>query len=113
MENKTIKQIPATLPEIIERFREYNRQHDVTYGGRHPDGVEPITAVIVYKQSSFTKPYTEIQRSYRVNNFSGKRFFDGIYGESIFGECLDGSEDMIRVDLYPWDIERCYFEVAA
>ena len=110
MENKTIKQIPTTLSEIIDRFREYNREHGITYGGKHPEGVPCISAVIVYKQSNFYEPYTEEQRSYRVNNFSGKLFFNGMFGNSVFGDCLDGTDEMLRLDSQDWQIEKCYFE---
>lgn len=106
--------IETTFSGIVERFREYNKQHGITYGGKHPEGVSPISAIIVYSQSNFGKPYTEQQRSYRINNFGGKRFFDGMLGNSIFGDCLDGAEELVRLDYYSrWDIERCYFEEAA
>lgn len=101
-----------TLSDITERFREYNRQHGFTYGGKHPEGAQCISAVIVYKQSNFTKPYSEEQRSYRVNNLSGKRFFDGMLGDSVFGDCLDGSEEYVRLDCLDWETERCVFETA-
>lgn len=100
----------VTLSFVIDRFKKYNKEHGISYGGKHPEGVSPISAVIVYKQSNFNKPYTEQQRSYRINNFGGKRFFDGLCGNSIFGDCLDGSEEMVRLDYYNWEVDYCYFD---
>ena len=97
----------TTKHDIIDTFREHNRKHKYIYG--YSNGVE-LTAVIVYKQSNFTKEYSEKSRSYRVSNFGGKAFFDGLIGNSIYGDCLDGSEQGVRLDCYDWDIEKCYFE---
>ncbi len=99
-----------TKSDIIKRFTEYNREHGITYGLSVDTDASPITAVIVYAQSNFKKPYTETQRSYRVDNTSGKIFFDGLCGTSMFGDCLDGTDKMLRLDWQNWKIERCYFE---
>lgn len=98
-----------TLHGIITTFRDYNEQNEVTYG-MQPEDVPTLSAVIVYKQSNFTKEYSETSRSYRVTSQSGKAFFHGMIGNSIYGECLDGSEDGVRLDAYNWKVERCYFE---
>lgn len=98
----------TTKHEIIEKFREHNRAHGYNYGDYQG---EEITAVIVYAQSSFPREYSEQSRSYRVSNFGGKAFFDGMIGNSIFGDCLDGTENGVRLDYYTdWKIEKCYFE---
>ena len=98
----------ATLFEIIETFRNYNEQHYVQYGKK--TNVAKITAVIVYKQSNFAKPYSEIERSYRINNLSGKIFFNKILGKSMIGDSLDGTDLNVRLDIYMWEIDYCYFE---
>lgn len=100
----------TTKHEIIKRFREHNRTHGYHYGDHQG---EEITAVIVYAQCNFTREYSEQSRSYRVSNFGGKMFFDEMCGNSIYGDCLDGSEDNIRLDAYDWHIEKCYFEEVA
>ena len=97
----------TNLHEIIETFREYNRAHGYAYG--YSKG-EEITAIIVYAQSNFTKKYSEESRSYRVSNFGGKMFFDGMIGNSIYGDSLDGTDLGVRLDAYGWIIEKCYFE---
>lgn len=97
----------TTKHEIIETFRNHNKAKGYDYHGTsHPD----ITAVIVYASENWEKPYTETQRSYRVTNSSGKAFFDGMIGNSICGDCLDGVDLGVRLDCYNWKIEKCYFE---
>lgn len=98
----------TTLSEIQETFRNYNEKHHIQY--ERPTNIADITAVIVYKQSNFTKPYSEIERSYRVNNRSGKIFFKGMFGRSMIGNSLDGTDLNVRLDIYMWEIDYCYFE---
>ena len=100
----------VTMLEVLEKFRGYNKQHGLSYGGVAPKDVPVLKAVIVYKQSNFKTPYPVESRSYRVNNFSGKAFFFEMLGRSIFGDCLDGSEEYLRLDVQNWEIEYCYFE---
>lgn len=104
--NKSVKKTIG-LSDIIKRFQDHNREKGYIYGYNAKDD---LSAVIVYKQSNFTKEYSEVSRSYRVTNAGGKRFFVGMAGSSIFGECLDGSEGGVRLDAYNWLIEKCYFE---
>lgn len=99
----------TTFYEICETFKKYNKQNDINYGMM--SNVPTISAVIVYKQSNFTKPYTEAERSYRITNVCGKAFFNTISGSrSIWGDSLDGKDINIRLDYYNWDIDYCYFE---
>jgi hypothetical protein len=69
-------------------------------------------AVIVFTAASFNRPYSEKERSYKIsrkaNYFNQKKI-----STSIFGNCLDGTDDGIRLDLYmhsenPWKIDYCY-----
>ena len=99
----------TTLEEIRERFTTYNKTNNIQYGSA-PKNVSEISAVIVYRQDNFSKPYSETERSYRVTNLSGKFFFEGMLGRSIWGDCLDGKDLGVRLDAYPWKIEYCYFE---
>ena len=98
----------TNLELIRETFRLYNKENRITYGT--PTKAPKISAIIVYKQSNFTSPYTETERSYRVTNMSGKAFFDGMISNSIYGDCLDENDIGVRLDAYDWDIEYCYFE---
>jgi hypothetical protein len=66
-------------------------------------------AVIVFKESSFKKPFTEVQRSYEISS-DAKYFNYNMNGSSLFGNCLDGSDDGVRLDRYfhEWKIDFCY-----
>lgn len=73
------------------------------------------SAIIVFTQDTFTRSYTEQQRSYRVYR-TAKYFNRKMIGNSLFGEALDGSESGVRLDHYihdpikPWKIEKVYLE---
>lgn len=98
------------LYEIKKLFKEYNLKNDINYG-RTDNKIKPITAIIVYKQSNFTKPYTELERSYRISNESGKVFFNMPSGsQSMVGNCLDGKDLHVRLDCLNWEIDYCYLE---
>lgn len=97
----------TTKHEIIETFRAHNEAHGYEYHGNNKGD---RSAVIVFASSNWSQPFTETQRSYRVYNNSGKAFFNGMLGNSIFADCLDGCDLGVRLDWYDWKIERCYFE---
>lgn len=98
----------TTFALIKETFMEYNKENGIHYGT--PSNKPTISAIIVYKQSNFNSPYSEHDRSYRIDNFSGKAFFEGMSSNSIYADCLDGNDIGVRLDCYDWDIEKCYFE---
>ena len=70
-------------------------------------------AVIGFTESSFNLSYTEEERSYEIQS-DAKYFNDGLIGNSLFGNCIDGKDNGVRLDLYihdlecPWEIEYCY-----
>lgn len=98
----------TTLALIKETFQQYNKENRIRYG--LSTDIPEISAIIVYKQSNFTSPYSEHDRSYRVTNLAGKAFFENMSSNSIYGDCLDGNDLGVRLDCYDWDIEFCYFE---
>lgn len=98
----------TTFENIHKTFMEYNKKNGIIYGT--PTTKPEISAVIVYKQSNFTNPYSEHERSYRITNLAGKAFFENMHSDSIYGDCLDGNDPGVRLDRYDWDIEFCYFE---
>ncbi len=68
-------------------------------------------AVIVFKQQEeWKKDYNEESRSYVV--YPGDKFFrKGMIGSGLFGYCLDGTDDCLRLNhsYYPyWTIEKVY-----
>lgn len=84
-------------PHIL--FDEMNRCHET---GNHR------TAVIVFKQSNFTKPYTELQRSY-ASHSDQWGWSSNLLGRQILGSCLDGTDQNIRLDHEDWEIEYWYW----
>lgn len=69
--------------------------------------------VIVFSQDSFMNEYGLKARSYRVSNME-KYFNPEAIGSSLFGNCLDGSDNGVRLDyymkMYGWKPEYCYME---
>lgn len=67
-------------------------------------------AVVVFTEASFTRPYSEIERSYQIS--SDAKYFDGnMIGNSLFGNCLDGNDSGVRLDNYMysgWKVDYCY-----
>jgi hypothetical protein len=67
-------------------------------------------AVVVFTESSFEKPFTEVERSYKIS--SGDKYFDGnMGGNSLYGDCLDGKDLGVRLDIYiyeGWKVDYCY-----
>ena len=66
-----------------------------------------LKAVIVFKQSSFTKPYSVKSRSYEVYNCN-RCFQPNKISNSLCGYCLDGTDSGVRLDWYNWDVDYCY-----
>lgn len=73
-------------------------------------------AVIVFTKGSFTRDYSEVERSYKVSRDS-KYFNPMMNGSSLFGDCLDGKDDGVRLDIYMkllpeegvrWKPDYCY-----
>lgn len=104
-----LKEIKFTLKEVIDKFRSYNRKHQVEYGRLNL--IPKVKAVVVYSQDNFKVPYTETERSYRISNKSGKVFFNVLSGsKSMVGDCLDGKDLSVRLDRQNWKVDYCYFE---
>lgn len=88
-----------TFAELFKLFTE----HETTNPKEH------LKAGIVYTKDSFTKPYPLKSRTYVISS-DNKRFQPGKIGNSIFGSCLDGTDQGVRLDLYfgEWKVEYCY-----
>ena len=93
-----------TYEEFCHKMWEHGRTHN-----NNEDWDDAITGVIVYKADNWTKSYTEEQRSYRVSSCN-RCFQDGKIANSMYGDCLDGTEHGVRLDWYKWVPEYCYFE---
>lgn len=92
--------------ELVDIFFNHNKDKNLTQFGDKDN----LTGVIVFKASSFDKPYTETERSYKFR--SDNKAFIGACGNSIFGDCLDGVDLGVRLDWYMreggWKIDYCY-----
>lgn len=79
-----------------------------------------ITGVIVFKPESFDKEYSEQSRSYEVS--SGDKYWNPeMIGSSLYGFCLDGTDQGARLDWYMkavpkdnlgkrWLVDYCYLK---
>lgn len=67
-------------------------------------------AVIVFTASSFDEYYSELSRSYEV--FSDSKYFDSnMDGNSLYGYCLDGTDQGVRLDHFinnGMTVDYCY-----
>ena len=99
-----------TWSQLCTAMRSFNETHGYTHKGNK----ERLEAVVVFTEDSWNKPYTEIQRSYRLSS-DNKAFLPNQLSNSIFADCLDGSDLGVRLDWYmhddekPWRVEYCYF----
>lgn len=89
-----------TLKELKDVMVKQNEQDDSV----------TVRGVIVFTEDSFGTKYTEEKsRSYMVTNHN-KYFMRGMLGNSLYGDCLDGSDYGTRLDWYipEWKVEYCY-----
>ena len=96
-----------TWSEAVKFMRDFNQENGITTKG---DTEAPrITIVAIISETSFDKPFTETERSYAFTN-NNKAFLPNMISNSIFAECLDGSEYIKLSDYVPgyWAVERCY-----
>lgn len=67
------------------------------------------TAVIVFSQENFKTEYSELSRSYSSNSNQWGWNYSKI-GRCRLGNCLDGTENGVRLDYYNWKIECWYWK---
>ena len=91
------------MSKLNEIMTEYNRRFP-----EHEDE-RKLSGVIVYKASNWKKEYAEPSRSYRVWNCN-RAFQDGKISNSLFGYCLDGTDQGVRLDWYDWEVDFCYMD---
>ena len=81
-------------------FEEMNRCHET---GKHR------TAIIVFAQSNFTTEYSEISRSYESHSDQNGWNYNRM-GNCRLGDCLDGTDQGVRLDWYNWKVEYWYWK---
>ena len=86
-------------------------EYFIAYNRAHPDDVDKpkVSAVIVYSESNWDKPYSLESRSYQIFN-NCPAFVDNKISNRVSGYCLDGSDQGVRLDWYNWKIDYCYLE---
>lgn len=95
--------IDLSYREMSDVFRYVNDNHK-----------EPVCGYIVFSPDSFNKPYPEQSRTYAVSS-NNKAYIGGAGGYSVFGSCLDGTDQGVRLEGYmrgenAWKIDRCYMK---
>ena len=76
---------------------------------------DALTAHIIFTEDSFNRPYSLLSRTYLISS-DNKAFWCNMGGYSIFGYCLDGTDQGVRLDGYMaeerditgWKVEDCY-----
>lgn len=103
-ENKKTKDV--TYGELVSYFKAVENAKT----GKH------LSGYIIFTEDSFTAPYSELKRTYRVSS-DNKALQPGMGGYSIYGSALDGTDPCVRLEQYMaaerggkngWKIERCY-----
>lgn len=98
-----------TWSEVEKAMWKFNEEH----GYKTKGNAERLEAVVVFREDSFSRPYTEKERSYQFSS-DNKAFLPDQLGNSIFGDCLDGTDLGVRLDWYmkasekPWRVDYCY-----
>lgn len=67
------------------------------------------TAIIVYDQSNFVYPYPQESRSY-ASHSDQWGWNNALAGRCRIGDCLDGTDQGVRLDHYNWVVEGWYWE---
>lgn len=94
----------------FRELRDYFYIHNKT----HNWAKDVLKAVIVFTPDSFDKEYSEKSRSYQIRS-DAKTFRDTI-SNSLFANCLDGTDQGVRLDWYMeyygnkpgWKVDYCY-----
>ena len=94
-----------TWSELCKAMWKFNEEHGYTTKGNE----KRLEGVVVFTEDSFKKHYSEKSRSYQFTS-DNKAFLANQSSNSIFGYCLDGTDDGVRLDWYmgDWKVEYCY-----
>lgn len=95
---KFVEEKSITFDELCETMRAWNKAHDANKA--------QLFGIIVYAQSNFENQYSEKDRSYKVSNTAPR--FRTVNDASLIGDCLDGIDLAVYLDMYDWTIDYCY-----
>ena len=97
-----------TYPELRDLFVERNKTQLA----------KPVSACIVFAESNWPDhQYPLCSRTYEVSS-DNKAFRSSCCSTSLFGSCLDGTDQMVRLDWYMkdfgnkggWVVDHCYLK---
>lgn len=97
-----------TYPELRDLFVEHNKTQLA----------KPMSACIVFADSNWPDWYYPLcSRTYEVSS-DNKAFRPSCCSTSLFGSCLDGTDQMVRLDCYMedfgnkdgWVVDHCYLK---
>lgn len=97
-----------TYPELRDLFVEHNKTQLA----------KPMSAYIVFADSNWPdRHYPLRSRTYEVSS-DNKAFRSRCCSISLFGSCLDGTDQMVRLDCYMkdfgnkggWVVDHCYLK---
>ena len=97
-----------TFSEFCDEMVRYNQEHGVQ---TQFQGEQKIGYIVFAQGDWFNREYSVTERTYGVA--SGNKFFiPGMGGNSLYGGCLDGTDEGVRLDWYlrNWKVEYCYFK---
>lgn len=92
-----------TISELEAIMRDFNRRFPEKQDSCHLEGV------IVFKPENWETEYSEKSRSYEVANCN-RAFQDGKISNALVGNCLDGTDQGVRLDWYKWKVDYCYMK---
>lgn len=97
-----------TWSEMRDSMWRFNEERGYTTKGTK----ERLKGVVVFTEDSYTRPYTEVERSYQITS-DNKAFLPNQLSNSIFADCLDGQDLGVRIDWYmhgagSWKVDYCY-----
>ena len=82
-----------TYPELRDLFVEHNKTQLA----------KPVSACIVFAESNWPDRHYPVQsRTYEISS-DNKAFRSSCCSTSLFGSCLDGTDQMVRLDWYMKD----------
>ena len=97
-----------TYPELRDLFVERNKTRLA----------KPVSACIVFAESNWPDHHYPLRsRTYEVSS-DNKAFRSSCCSTSLFGSCLDGTDQMVRLDWYMkdfgnkggWVVDHCYLK---
>ena len=92
----------------MKEFKSLSDCYD--YVKEHKLYEKSIDIYIVYSADNWTEPYSELSRTY-VTSTSYKYFDVSKLGTGLYGSCLDGTDECLRLNNYDWKIDLVKLDI--